>query len=93
LINGIAHETTDQADHAVGRQHARSRIAVARDGRAFHIIERLDQIVDAEWNRGHEDHAEKLKTGEHVIDCRQRHRETERRERLPELLQTHPPKL
>src|ERR1043166_7649313 len=49
----IAHQAADQADHAVGGEHARGRVFVARGLGAFDVIHGLDQIVDAERNRGH----------------------------------------
>jgi hypothetical protein len=66
----IAHQAADQADDAVGGQHARGRVGVACRLGALHVVHRLDQIVDAEWDRGDQDHAEKLEAGEHVIDRR-----------------------
>ena len=69
----IAHQTTDQTDDAVGGEHTSGGIGVARRLRALHIVHGLDQIVDAERDRGHEDHAEIFEAGEHVIDGRDRH--------------------
>ena len=50
----IAHHAADQADDAVGGQHARGREAVAGDRGALDVVDRFDQIVDAERNRGDE---------------------------------------
>ena len=56
----VAHQAADQADDAVGGQHARGREAVAGDRRALDVVDRFDQIVDAERNRGDQDDAEEL---------------------------------
>ena len=56
----IAHQAADQADDAVGGQHARGREAVAGHRRALDVVHRLDQVVDAEGNRGDQDDAEEL---------------------------------
>ena len=77
----VAHQAADQADDAVGGQHLRGRIVVARRFRALDVVHRLDEIVDTERDRGHEDDAEKLKAREHVADRRDRHREAEMGER------------
>ena len=73
----IAHEAADQAHHAVRRQHPRGRERIARGRGALHVVHRLDEIVDAEWDRGDEDDAQKLEAGEHVVHCRQRYRKAE----------------
>jgi len=70
---GIAHQAADQADDAVGGQHARGRIFVARRFRALDIVHCLDEIIDAEGNGGDEDHAEEFEAGEHVVRRRDRH--------------------
>ena len=69
----VAHQAADQADHAVGGQHARGREAVARDRRALDVVHRLDQVVDAERDRGDQDDAEELEAREHVAERRERH--------------------
>ena len=45
---GIAHQAADQADDAVGGQHARGRVFVAGRFRAFDIVHGLDEVIDAE---------------------------------------------
>ena len=85
----IAHQAADQADDAVGGQHARGRIAVAGRRRAFDVVHGLDQIVDAERDRGDQDDAEELEAGEHVADRRDRQREAEVRERSVQIGDAH----
>ena len=76
-MNGIAHQAADQADDAVGGEHARRREAVAGDRGALDVVDRFDEIVDAERNRRDEDDAEELEAGEDVAERRQRHVEAE----------------
>ena len=54
----VAHQAADQADHAVGGQHARRRIGIAGGFGALDVVHRLDQIVDAERYRRDQDDAE-----------------------------------
>ena len=77
---GIAEQTTNEADHAVRRQHLRRRERIARRRRALDVIHRFDEIVDAERNRRDEDHAQIFETGEHVADGGQRNRKAEMRQ-------------
>ncbi len=56
----VAHQATDQADDAVGGQHARGGIVIARRFRALDIVHRLDQVVDAEGNGCHQDDAKEF---------------------------------
>ena len=86
---GIAHQAADQADDAVGGQHARGRIFVAGGRGAFDVVHRLDEIVDAERDRGDQDDAEELEAREHLADRRQRHREAEIREGVADALDAH----
>jgi hypothetical protein len=51
IDEGIAHQAADEADRAVGGQHARRRITVAGRGRALDVVHRLDEVVDAERDR------------------------------------------
>ena len=87
----VAHQTADQAHDTVGGEHAGRGVGVARCLRALHVVHGLDQVVDAEWNGGHENDAEKLEPGEHMIDSGNRYREAEVRERALQLLQTQSP--
>src|SRR5258708_7363931 len=57
---------------------------VAGDGGALDVVDGLDKIVEAEGDRGDEEHTEKLKTGKHVADRRQGHAEAEVRDRISE---------
>jgi len=57
---------------------------------ALDIVHRLDQVVNAERHRGHEDHAEILEAGEDVIEGRQRHVEAEIRERVADTFDAQP---
>ena len=74
---GVAHQAADQADDAVGGQDPRGRIFVAGGFRAFDVVHRLDQIVDAERDRGDQDDAEEFEAGEHLADRGDRYREAE----------------
>jgi len=87
---GIAHQAADQADDTVGGQHTRCRVGIAGRFRAFHIVHGLDEVVDAERDGGDQDHAEILKPGEHVIECRKRYRESEVREGIADAFQAQP---
>src|SRR5208282_2306503 len=73
----IAHEATDQADDPVGREHLGRGKRVARRRGALDVVHRLDEIVDAEGNRGDQDHAEELEAGKDVTDRRYGKREAE----------------
>jgi hypothetical protein len=66
----IAHQTSDQADDAVGGQHACRRKGIARGRGALDIVHRLDEVVDAEGNRRHQDDADELKAAKDVADRR-----------------------
>jgi hypothetical protein len=57
---------------AVGGQHARGRIGIARRFRAFHVIHGFDQVVDAEGDGGDKDDAEILEAVEDMADRRNR---------------------
>ena len=70
----VAHQAADQADHAVGGQHARGREAVAGGRGALDVVHRLDEVVDAERDRGDQDDAEELEAAEDVADGRDRER-------------------
>ena len=63
--------------------------AVARDRRALDVVDRFDQVVDAEGNRGDQDDAEKLEAGEHVVEGRNRHMKTEVREKAGQICERH----
>ncbi|MET3250444.1 hypothetical protein ABIA29_000688 [Bradyrhizobium japonicum] len=78
---GIAHQAADQADDAVGSEHARGRIFVAGGFRALDIVHGLDEVIDTERNGGDEDDAEEFEAGEDVDHRRDRHREAEIGER------------
>src|SRR5258708_5450705 len=80
----VAHQAAKQTDHAIGREHARGGKTVAGDGGALDVVDGLDKIVEAEGDRGDEEHTEKLKTGKHVADRRQGHAEAEVRDRISE---------
>jgi len=73
----VAHQAADQADDAVGGQHAGGRELVTGRRRALDVVHRLDEVVDAERDRGDEDDADVLEATEHVIDRGQGHREAE----------------
>src|ERR1700724_2300057 len=73
----IAHQTADQAHNAVSGEHAGGWISVPRRFRALDVVHGLDEVVDAEWDRGHKNYAEKLEAGEHMVDSGDRHREAE----------------
>ena len=87
---GVAHQAADQADDAVGGQHPGGRIFVAGGLGAFDIVHRLDQIVDAERDRRHQDDAEEFEAGEYLADRRDRHREAEAREGVADALDAQP---
>ena len=74
---GVAHETADQADDAVGREDAGGRKRISGGGGALDVVQSLDQIVDAERNGRHEDDPEIFEPGEGMGDRRQRNREAE----------------
>ena len=61
----------------------------AADG-ALDVVHRLDEIVDAERNRGDQDDAEVLEAAEHVPDFRHRQREAEGRERIHQRVDAQP---
>ncbi len=48
-------QAADQADDAVGGQHAGGGVVVAGGGGADDVVHRFDQIIDAERNGGDED--------------------------------------
>ena len=74
---GIAEQAADQADDAVRGQHLRGGKRIARRRGALDVVHRLDEIVDAEGNRGDQDDAEELEAGKDVADRRQRNRKAE----------------
>ena len=86
---GIAHHRPDQADDAVGGQHACGRKTVAGHRGALHVVDRLDQVVDAEGNRRHQNDAEELEAGKHVAERRDRHVEAEIGDRIRQTLERH----
>ncbi len=88
----IAHQAADQADDAVGGQHPRGRIFVARGLGAFDVVHGFDQIVDAERNRRHQDDAEEFEAREYLANCRNWNGETEARERVADALDAQAPK-
>jgi len=53
IDEGIAHQATNKANHPIGSQDPRGWEAVACDGCTFHVVNRLDQIVDAKGNGSH----------------------------------------
>ena len=57
----VAHQAADQADDAVRGENPRGRVLVPGRLGALDIVHGLDQIIDAERNRGDQDHAEILK--------------------------------
>ena len=69
---GVAHQATDQADDAIGGQHPRGGIGVARHLGALDIVNRLDEVVDAEGDGGDQYDAEELEAAEDMVDRRQR---------------------
>src|SRR6204780_4119769 len=74
---GIAEQTADQADHAVGRQHLGGRKRVAGRRGALDIVHRLDEIVDAERNRGDQYDSDELEARKDVVHGRYGEREAE----------------
>jgi hypothetical protein len=58
-------------------------------GRALHVVDRLDQVVDAERNGGDQDDAQVLEAVERVIERRDRQREAKVRDRRGELVDAH----
>jgi hypothetical protein len=76
-MKGLPIRQTDQADDAIGRQHARGRVFVAGGFRALDIVHGLDEVVDAERDRGNEDDAEELEARKNLAEGRDRHREAE----------------
>ena len=72
----VAHQAADQADNAIGGEHARGGVAIARDGSADDVVHRFDQIVNAERNRGDQNHAEIAETMKNVTDGGDRNRKT-----------------
>ena len=78
----VAQQAADQADDAVGGQHARGREGVAGRRGALDVVHRLDEVVDAERDRGDQDDAEELEAAEDVADGRQRDGEAEVRQRV-----------
>ena len=82
----IAHQAADQADDAVGGEHAGRRVGVAGGFRALDIVHRFDEVIDAERNCGDQNHAEILEAREDVTDGGDRQVEAEigewRRRRL-----------
>ena len=91
---GVAHQAADQADDAVGGQHACGRIFVAGGFRALDVVHGFDEVVDAERDCRHQDDAKELEAGEHLTDGRDRHREAEARKGVTNALdaQTAEPK-
>ena len=65
--------------------------SLAGDGGAFDIVERLDQVVDAEGNRRDQNHTEKFEAGEHVAQSRNRHAEAEVGDGIGKAFETHSP--
>ena len=57
---GIADQTADEADDPVRRQNPRGWKVIARGRRALNVVERFDEIIDAERNRGDENDAEDI---------------------------------
>ena len=88
-IERVSHQASDSADDAVGGEDASCRKAVAGCRRAFHIVHRLDQIVDAERDRRDEDDAEKLEAGEGVIERGDRQTEPKPRHRVGQRFDSH----
>src|SRR5438552_18980839 len=82
----ISHQAADQADDAVGGQHAGGRIFVARGLGAFDIVHRLDEIVDAERDGGDQDYAEEFEAGEHLAERRKGYGEAEARKGVADAL-------
>jgi hypothetical protein len=76
-MQGVAHHAADQADGAVGREDAGGRIGIPGDLGTLDIVHGLHEIVDAERDRGHQDHAEELEPAEDVAEGRQGNRETD----------------
>ncbi len=81
----VAHQAADQADDAVGGQHARGREGIAGGRGALDIVHRLDEIVDAERDRGDQNDAEIFEAVEDMADGRDREREAEMRQRVADL--------
>ena len=50
---------------------------------ALHVIHRLDQIVDAEWNGRNQNHPDELETRKHMVNRRSRKRKAETGKCLP----------
>ena len=48
---------------------------LARRGGALDVVHRLDEVIDAEGNRGDQDHAEELEAGKDVTHGRYGKRE------------------
>ena len=87
----VAHQAADQADHAVSGEHLRGRVGVAGGLRALHVVHGLDQVVDAEGNGRHQDDAEELEAGEHLVVGGQRQREAEVRNEPASFSRLRPP--
>src|ERR1700687_6255128 len=87
----ISHQAADQADDAVGCQYPRGRIFIARGLGAFDVVHGLDQIVDAERNRRHQDDAEEFEAREYFANCRNWNGETEARARVADALDAQAP--
>jgi len=51
-----------RADDAVGGQHTRGRVFIARGFRALDIVHGFNEIVDAERDRRHQDDAEGIRS-------------------------------
>jgi hypothetical protein len=83
----VSHQAADEADDTVGGEHAGGRIGVTGRLGALHVVHGLDQVVNPERDRSHEDHAKEFEAGGHVADGRDRHREAEIRERATQALQ------
>ena len=56
----IAHHAADQADNAVGGEHARGRITIARRRGADDVVHRFNQIINSKWNGGDENCGEQF---------------------------------
>src|SRR5580658_5583723 len=86
---GISHQATDQAHHAISGQNSSSGKTIAGHGGTLDVIHGLNQIVDAERNRRHQDHPKKLKTGEHMAYRRDGDRKPKISKGFPKIFYLH----
>ena len=81
----VAEQAADQADDAVGAEHAGRREGIAGGRGALDIVHRLDEIIDAEGNGRDQNDPEVPEPVKHMPDRRDRERKAEMRERVANL--------